>query len=114
MESLYYILPGILRRIIWRYILHHSRLAFSKIGNVAISSVGMIGNVGGWFLPISVHPVCFGIGSVIRKPKVIKDEVIIRKVLYMSILMDHDVADGGMMARFVDSLATHIESGKGL
>jgi hypothetical protein len=68
MERLYYHLPGFMRRWFWRFLLSHPRLAFHKMGNVAITSLGNIGRANGWFIPISVHPVCFGIGNITKKP----------------------------------------------
>lgn len=114
LERLYYYLPGALRRFFWRYLLRHPKLAHSKMGNVAVTSVGMLGNINGWFLPISIHPICFGIGSIIKKPVVIEDKIEIREILNMTVLMDHDVVDGGQMARFVADLSANISSANSL
>ena len=113
-ERLYYHLPGFLRRQVWKFMLKHPRLVFSKMGNVAITSIGMMGNIKGWFIPISVHPICFGISTITKKPLVINDQITIREVLSMTILMDHDVIDGALMARFISDLAKNIENGKEL
>lgn len=114
MERLYYLLPGFLRRLFWNYMLTHPRLAYEKMGNVGFTSVGMMGQVAGWFIPSSVHPICFGISSVVRKPHVINDQVIIRDILNMTILMDHDVIDGAPMTRFVAALSRNIENASDL
>ncbi|MBW6480041.1 MAG: 2-oxo acid dehydrogenase subunit E2 [Bacteroidales bacterium] len=113
-ERLYYHLPGFLRRQVWKFMLKHPRLVFSKMGNVAITSIGMMGNIKGWFIPISVHPICFGISTITKKPLVINDQITIREVLSMTILMDHDVIDGALMARFISDLTKNIENGKEL
>lgn len=114
MERIYYALPGFIRRGFWNYLLKHPQLAYSKMGNVAITSVGMIGRINGWFIPISVHPICFGIGKITKKPVVIDDKIEIREILNMSVLIDHDVVDGGLMARFISKLSDNIENGKEL
>ncbi len=114
MEKMYYVLPGFIRKYVWRYMLKHPRLAYSKMGNVAFTSVGMMGSVNGWFIPISIHPVCFGISSIIKKPVVIENKIEIREILKMTILIDHDVIDGAPMARFISELAKNIESGLNL
>ena len=111
LEHLYYFLPGFLRRYFWQYLIKHPQLAFNKMGNVAITSVGMIGDSNGWFIPISVHPICFGIGKVAKKPWVIHDKIEVREILNMTILMDHDVIDGASMARFIDKLTENIQNG---
>jgi len=114
MERVYYALPGFIRRGFWNFLLKHPKLAYSKMGNVAITSVGMIGRINGWFIPISVHPICFGIGKITKKPVVIDDKIEIREILNMSVLIDHDVVDGGLMARFISKLSDNIENGKEL
>ena len=113
-ERIYYHLPGFLRRQVWKFMLRHPRLVFNKMGNVAITSIGMMGNVKGWFIPISIHPVCFGISTITKKPLVINNQIVIREVLSMTILMDHDVIDGALMARFISDLTKNIENGKEL
>lgn len=113
-ERLYYNLPGFIRRFFWRYLLRNPRLAFKKMGNVSITSVGMMGNLQGWFIPASVHPVCFGLGSISKQPKVVDDRIEIREMLHMTILLDHDVIDGAPMARFISDLTENIEKGIGL
>lgn len=110
---LYYLLPGFLRRLLWRYLLQHPRLAYSKMGNVAITSVGAIGKVNAWFIPVSLHPLCFGISTVLKKPVVVDDKIEIREMLNLTVLIDHDVIDGASMARFIRALALHIENGNG-
>jgi len=111
LERLYYSLPGFARRLFWRILIDHPRFAFSKMGNVAITSIGMMGKVNGWFIPISVHPICFGIGRIAKKPVVVNDKIEIRELLNMTVLLDHDVVDGAIMARFLSRLSENIEKG---
>lgn len=113
-ERMYYYLPGFIRRQFWKYLLKHPKLAFKKMGNVAFTSIGMMGKVNGWFIPASVHPICFGISSVMEKAVVKKGKIEVREILNMSILMDHDVVDGAPMARFVSELSGNIEEGVNL
>lgn len=113
-ERAYYFLPGFIRRYFWKYLLKHPKLTFKKMGNVAITSVGMSGKVNGWFIPISIHPICFGLGSIIKKPAVIDNKIEIREKLNMSVLLDHDVIDGAPMARFISELTKNIEAGLNL
>lgn len=114
LEKLYFMLPGFLRRYFWKFLLKHPKLAYKKMGNVAFTSIGMMGKVNGWFIPISIHPICFGISSIMKKPYVIDDKIAIREVLHMSVLMDHDVIDGAPMARFISHLKDNIENGLNL
>jgi pyruvate/2-oxoglutarate dehydrogenase complex dihydrolipoamide acyltransferase (E2) component len=113
-ESLYFRLPGPVRRALWRFLLRHPRIAYQKMGNVMVTSLSMVGRINGWFIHKTVHPISFGIGSVIRKPVVVNDEIKVREILNMTILMDHDVLDGAPMVRMVNDLARRIENGEGL
>jgi pyruvate/2-oxoglutarate dehydrogenase complex dihydrolipoamide acyltransferase (E2) component len=70
-----------------------------------------MGKINGWFIHKSVHPVSLGVGSIIKKPVVIDNEVKIREILNMTILVDHDIIDGAPMVRFLDELSNRIETG---
>jgi len=113
-QNLYYHLPGFLRRLFWRAMLKNPKYAFKKMGNAVVTSVGMMGRINGWFIHRSVHPVSFGIGSVIRKPAVSGGEIKIREILNMTVLLDHDVIDGAPMVRFLNDLTRIIENGEGM
>jgi len=113
-ENLYYHLPGFLRRAIWKMMLHKPRFIFNKMGNVVVTSVGMMGEIKGWFIHRSIHPISFGIGSILKKPVVIDDQIKIREILHMTILIDHDVIDGAPMVRLLKDLTNYIENGAGL
>ena len=114
LEHLYYHLPGFIRRWFWKYLIWHPKFAFGKMGNVAFTSLGMVGKANGWFIPISVHPICFGTGNIIKKPVVHEDQIVIREILNMTVLLDHDIADGAQMARFISDLTKNLEKGREL
>jgi len=111
LEHLYYHLPGFIRRWFWRYMITHPEFAFSKMGNVAFTSLGMVGSANGWFIPISVHPICFGAGNIIKKPVVHDNQIAIREILNMTVLLDHNIVDGAQMARFISDLTKNLEKG---
>lgn len=113
-ERLYYRLPAFLRIKVWKYMLKNPEIAYGKMGNVIITSLGAVGKIKGWFVHKSVHPLSFGIGSVLEKPAVVKGEIKIREILNMTILLDHDVIDGAPMVRFLNDLTYNIENGIGL
>lgn len=107
--ALYALLPGFVRRFLWRWMQRHPRLAFRQMGNVMVTSLSMLGRTRGWFILKTVHPIAFGIGAVSRKPWVVGNEVKIREILQMTVLLDHDVIDGAPMVRFINALAGRIE-----
>lgn len=114
LENVYYGLPGAIRRAAWRLMLRRPRYAFGKMGNVVVTSVGMMGRINGWFLQTSIHPISFGVGSITRKPAAVGDGIAARDILHMTVLIDHDAVDGAPMARFIGALAEDIEAGQGL
>jgi pyruvate/2-oxoglutarate dehydrogenase complex dihydrolipoamide acyltransferase (E2) component len=99
--------------MIWRLMLGNPEFAYKKMGNVIVTSVGMMGKINGWFIHRSIHPVSFGVGSIIRKPVVVGNEIKIREILNMTILIDHDVIDGAPMVRLLNELTRYIETGEG-
>lgn len=111
-QRFYYHLPGFIRRLFWTMLLKNPVAAYKTMGNVSVTSVGMIGRINGWFIHKSVHPVSFGVGSIIRKPVVINNEIKVREILNMTVLVDHDVIDGAPMVRFLDDLTNSLETGK--
>lgn len=108
-ERIYYHLPGFMRRLIWKIMLSNPKFAYNKMGSVMITSLGMVGKINGWFIHKSIHPISFGVGSVIKKPVVIGADIKIREILNMTILVDHDIMDGAQMVRLLNELTTKIE-----
>lgn len=112
--KIYYAMPGFIRRVLWQHIIHSPFLVKQNMGTVIITSVGMIGKINGWVIPVSVHPLCFAIGSIVKKPGVIKDKIEIREYLYVTVLFDHDIIDGAPAVRALSKLTKLVESGFGL
>ncbi len=110
----YYSMPGFIRRMIWRNIIRSPFLTKENMGTVLITSVGMIGKINGWVIPVSVHPLSFAIGSIIKKPGVKDDRIEIREYLYMTVAVDHDVIDGAPAVRALSKLTKLVERGFGL
>jgi len=114
MMKLYYILPSILRRLVWKVLIQNPLLTKEQMGTVAVTSVGMMGKLNGWVIPVSVHPLTFAVGSIIKKPGVIHNQIEIREMLYITVLADHDVIDGAPAMRVLTKLTNMIEKGYGL
>lgn len=111
---IYYSMPGFIRRIIWRYIIRNPFLTKQNMGTVIITSVGMMGKINGWVIPVSVHPLSFAVGSIIKKPGVIDNRIEIREYLYMTVSVDHDIIDGAPAVRALARLTKLVETGFGL
>lgn len=106
LEKSYYLMPGIIRRAIWRIILKKPEYCFTQMGNVSVTSLLGTGSLSAssWFIHKSIHPLSIGIGSLTKKPIVIDNNIEIREILNVTILMDHNVADGVQMSKFVKTL----------
>ncbi len=114
MASLLSRLPQFLRLLIWRMILRNPHRVRRMMGTVMVTSVGMMGSVNGWFIPYSIHPLCFALGAIISKPGFVRGRAALREYLNLTILIDHDVIDGAPAARFVSRLVECMEGGYAL
>jgi len=85
------------------------------MGTIGVTSIGMKGRFPGWVVPLGgITTFLFVLGGIVKKPGVVDDKIKIRDYLEMTISVDHDIIDGGPLARFVDRLITLIEEGYGL
>ncbi|GEL08041.1 2-oxo acid dehydrogenase subunit E2 [Salisediminibacterium halotolerans] len=109
--KVYYALPGCCRRILWKNIIKRPFLTKKLMGTVMVSSVGMIGKINGWVLPVSVHPLSFTVGSIIQKPGVKDGNIELRDFLFLTVAIDHNVIDGATAVRALTKL---VEDGDGL
>ncbi|MFH1590612.1 MAG: 2-oxo acid dehydrogenase subunit E2 [archaeon] len=77
-----------------------------KGSTFTISSVGSI--AGQVFTPIINYPevAILGLGRIIEKPVVVKGELLIRKMIALSLTIDHRVIDGAEAARFIADLSS--------
>ena len=58
-----------------------------------------------------MHNLCFALGSTVKKPWVVENDVQVRDILHLTILFDHDVVDGIPAARFAAKLVDRIQEG---
>ncbi len=112
--KLYYLMPGFLRKAVWNSIIRSPFMTKRNMGTVIVTSVGMMGRISGWVIPVSVHPLCFAVGSIIKKPGVKDDRIEAREYLYVTVLADHDVIDGAPAVRALSRFTELVESGYGL
>lgn len=107
--NLYFSLPGRLRRWAFRLWLGNPRRGQRAMGSVIVTSLGMFGQIPGWFVHYSIHPLAFGIGAITKKPAVVDDQIVVREFLHLTVLMDHNVVDGAYMARFIADLCGRLQ-----
>lgn len=114
MMKAYYNLPGFIRRFFISRIIKSPKLTKEQMGTVVVTSLGMMGKFNGWIIPISIHPLTFAVGSIIKKPTVVNDTIEIREHLFLTVLVDHDIVDGAPAARALSKLIKLLENGYGL
>ena len=71
---------------------------------ITITSAGSIGGL--FATPVINHPevAILGVYRMEDRPVVIDGEIVVRKMMYMSITLDHRVLDGGEAARFMNTM----------
>jgi pyruvate/2-oxoglutarate dehydrogenase complex dihydrolipoamide acyltransferase (E2) component len=82
-------------------------------GTVGMSSIGMFGPAGGWGITIAPPTLMITVGGTI-KPQYVNGSLQPRKMLDLTISVDHDLIDGAPAARFARRLADLVESGNGI
>ncbi|MDC7234308.1 MAG: 2-oxo acid dehydrogenase subunit E2 [Spirochaetales bacterium] len=108
-QWLYYRLPAFLRVKIMEKIMQNPFKRKDMMGTALVTNVGGLSSMSGWIIPKSIHNLSFGIGSINKKPKVIGNEIQIRDIMHLTVLLDHNVLDGAPAARFTASLARKFE-----
>ena len=92
-------------------IARRSTVARRGIGTVAVSAVGMmIGGGGGLISVMSLASLQVLVGAATDRPWVIDGEVTVRRILDLTVQVDHRVVDGGPAARFGATLRQLLEN----
>lgn len=107
-------LPAFIRNAFWRRFDKNPFFQKRIMGTVGITSVAIAGNMTAWAVPISIQPVCFALGSVIRKSIIVEGRPEVRDYLALTAMFDHDVIDGAPAARFISLLSKNIQHAYGL
>lgn len=111
----YYLsLPKFIRRFLIKRRLKDPIKVKQLMGTIIVTSVGMFGNLHGWPIPTTNHPLAFGVGGITKKPGVIDEKIEIREFLAITVLFNHDVVDGAPATRFISRLGELVESAFGL
>ena len=107
-------LPGFVRRLIWRLPQWFPKRWTDMAGTVAITSVGMFGQGGGWAISPTNYTVQLTVGGISEKPRLVDGELTTRELLALTVTFDHDVVDGAPATRFVQRLTELVEDAYGL
>ncbi|MEQ9499345.1 MAG: 2-oxo acid dehydrogenase subunit E2 [Deltaproteobacteria bacterium] len=104
-------LPRWLWMFVLRRVIRNARLVKKGAGTTLVTSVGKFADIPGFVTTFGTGPrgTTFAIGSIVDKPVVRDGEVVVRPVLALTALFNHDVVDGGPAARFGARLAELVE-----
>ena len=105
------LLPGFLRRFFLRILFRNPHWWKAMGGTVALTSVGMFGQGGGWAIPVSNHTLQITLGGIGERAALVNGQLENRQLLCVTISFDHDLVDGAPAARFAQHLKELIESG---
>ncbi|MFW3145333.1 MAG: dihydrolipoamide acetyltransferase family protein [Thermoplasmatota archaeon] len=85
-------------------------LAELRGGTFTISNFGAIGGLFG--VPIINFPeaAILGIGKIRELPRVVDGEIMVRKIMGISVSFDHRIIDGAEVSRFINTLKEYLEN----
>jgi pyruvate/2-oxoglutarate dehydrogenase complex dihydrolipoamide acyltransferase (E2) component len=106
MTKIFTRLPRFLRDwIFWKPVFRDPFLFKRRMGTVSVTTLGIVGQSGmSWGIPIGVHPLMIAVGAIAKRPGVIREQIVIREYVGLTVLFDHDVTDGAPVARFIRRL----------
>lgn len=90
----------------------------NSFGSFLLTNIGSLGLDTGYpaLMPASNISFVFVLGGVKKKPVVIADEVVVRRMMSLSIVLDHrlvDASHGGRLLRFIKYMIKHPEDIEG-
>ncbi len=94
----------------WGFSFPFIKLSANSFGSYVISNIGTLGLDSGYgaLLPSANVSIVMILGRVIKKPVVVNDEIVPRRILSLSATLDHRVVDGshgGKLFRFIRQMA---------
>ena len=107
------LVPGPIRRFVFRILLRFPHLAKRHTGTVLLTAVGMFGGGPGWgFSAPGIHGLSIVVGGIATRPEAGGQPA--REVLCLTVSADHDVIDGAPVTRFVRDFRAQLEGTESL
>jgi pyruvate/2-oxoglutarate dehydrogenase complex dihydrolipoamide acyltransferase (E2) component len=107
--SYYPLIPRFVRRVFWRMLYTHPEMMKRTAGTVCVTSLGMFTPGQTWGIPVSGYTLTLTVGAVTSRSEIIEGQNVQRDYLSFSISVDHEIIDGGQLARFADRFRRAIE-----
>ena len=103
--------PLFVKKLVLKFVRYNGIFKKKHFGTIGVSAIGMKGKFPGWAIPMGgATAAIIVVGGISKKPGVVKDKICIREFLHLTITVNHDLIDGGPLARFVDRLNELIEN----
>lgn len=104
--------PMFFKKILVVIVRRRPLLKKKYMGALGVTAVGMKGRVPGWIIPMGgTTTILMVLAGIVKKPVVINNDIQIRDMLHVTITVDHDLIDGGPLARFTDRFIELVEQG---
>ena len=116
-SRIFVMLPKFLRNLLfWNRLRKNAFTAKGTLGTVLVSSVGMYSrdSIYGWSVSRSIHPLSILLNSMVKKPAVINDQIVIRQFVCATLGFQHDIVDGAPFTRYIVKLKKLMENAYGL
>ena len=102
-------IPGVVRTLYLA--LSRSVRLRQRSGTVSVTAIGMFADGGGFAIaPLTLMSLQVVVGGISERPRLVDGQIEARKVLDLTVSLDHNVVDGGPAARFGADLRHLIES----
>jgi hypothetical protein len=111
LESQFFSLPRILRRIVWYFARRDAHLFRELAGTVGVTSMGMHGVGRAIVVPITPMTLTLSIGAITVQPALADGILIDREFIQLNLTADHDIIDGAPLMRFAATLKKSLEGG---
>ncbi len=111
---LYTLVPGPIRRLVWKALFRCPHLAKKNVGTTLLTAVGMFGEGAGWGITMPLYTLGVTLGSIVQRPVLAGDQIEKREHLCITLSFDHDIVDGAPAARFAQHFKELLENGYGL
>ncbi|MHA1454302.1 MAG: 2-oxo acid dehydrogenase subunit E2 [Promethearchaeota archaeon] len=97
-------LPRWIRHALLKWMFSKPQLKKNAMGTANVTAVGMFGSGLGYMIHLTPHALSLGVGGMDNVPFTVDGVVMSRKMLGLTLAMDHDIIDGGPAARFFHDL----------
>ena len=111
LEKSFFVLPALLRRLVWFFIRRDPYLFKQLAGTVGVTSLGMHAGGPAVVLPITPMTLTLSIGSISTQLVLENGCPVEREIIHLNLGADHDLIDGAPLMRFAERFRKKLEGG---